>query len=414
MIAAAVVIGGILAVGGGLALWKYRAVQAAKLAPPPPEMPNSVVFTTVTTAKWQSTADLVGTALAKRSVTVRNEVAGRIEDIKFESGAIVEQGAVLLTFESSQERADLAAEEAAIKVAEADVKVADARIAWGDTNLRRMTQAVEGKVASESELDKARTDLDQYRAELERAKAAVVQAHARADQVRTLIDKKTIVAPFKARAGLRNIHPGQYLAEGSDVVMLQSIEDTINLDFAIPQEHLFRVHLGEKVMATSSLFGEEPFPITVVAVDAAANPSTRNVRVRGEVANPDQRLRPGMSVDIRVPIGGVEEYVVIPSMAVRRSSFGDHVFLIGPGSKPGDDEKTSRATQRFVTLGPSLGTQTIVLKGLAAGDTIAADGSFKLQDGAKVFPALAPGVKPAEPGQTGGEKQAGAESDSRK
>lgn len=400
--AAVVVLGGIVLVGGSLALWKHRGIQAAKHAPPMGEWPVSATVATAGTTKWQATADLVGTVIAKRSVTVENEVAGSIEDVRFDSGAIVEAGQVLLTLEASRERADLVSAEAAVKVAEAGVKVAETRIAWGEANLRRMSMAVEGKVATESDLDKARTDLDQYKAEMERAKAAVTQEKARADQVRVLIDKKTIKAPFKARAGLRNVHVGQYLAEGTQVVMLQSVEDTIYLDFAIPQEHLFRVNVGTVVTATSSVFGGKPVEIKVVAMDAAANPSTRNVRVRGEVANVNEVLRPGMSVDIRVPIGGEQEFVVVPTIAVRRASFGDHVFVVEPSTKEGDQPGTVRARQTLVTLGSAVGPDTIVLKGLNAGQVVAADGSFKLRDGAMVVsgpPGGSPGdKKPDSPG----------------
>lgn len=396
VMAAVLVLGGIAVVAGGLGLWKLRSIQKAAAAPQMHEFPEAVTFATATKARWQSTADLVGTVIAKRSVTVQNEVAGRIEDVKFESGGVVEEGQVLLTLEASQEKADLAAEEAAVKVAEASVKVAESRIAWGEANMRRISQAVEGKVASESELDKARTDLDQYRAELDRSKAEVTQAQARADQVRVILQKKTIRAPFRARAGLRNVHVGQYLAEGGEVVMLQSIEDTINLDFAIPQEHLSRAKVGEEVTATSALLGGQPVKIRVVAIDAAANPNTRNVRVRGEIDNRGERLRPGMSVDIRVPVGGEEEFVVVPSIAVRRASFGDHVFVIADSTKEGDQPGTKRATQRFVKLGAALGEQTIVLNGVQPGDVIAADGSFKLRDGAMVMPAPAPGEKAQE------------------
>jgi membrane fusion protein (multidrug efflux system) len=405
VIAAAVVLGSIALIAGGLAAWKARGIQAAKHAPPLPEWPETVTFATATTAKWQSTADLVGTVIAKRSITVQNEAAGRVESIGFESGAVVNEGHVLLTLDAAQERADLASEQAAVKVAEASVKVAESRIAWGEANMRRMSLAVEGKVASESELDKARTDLDQYRAELDRAKAEVTQAKARAAQVQVLIDKKTIKAPFKARAGLINLHVGQYLAEGSQFVMLQSVGDTINLDFAIPQEHLFRVKPGEEVTAASSVFGAEPVTIKVVAVDAAANPNTRNIRVRGEVADAKGVLRPGMSVDIRVPIGGEQDFVVIPSMAVRRASFGDHVFVVATSTKEGDPAGTLRATQRFVTLGPAIGPLTIVLKGVEKGETVAADGSFKLRDGVMVAPAQEgepEGSRPAEASHVGG------------
>ncbi len=398
VIAAGVVVGGLLLAGGSLALWKVSTIRKAAAAPKMGEYPTAVEFTKASTLQWQATADLVGTVIPKRSVTVKNEVAGSVEKVQFESGAVVDEGQVLLTLESSTERADLASTEASISVSEANVKVNQSQVAWGEVNLARMQKAVDGKVSPQADLDRAVADLNQYKAELEKAQAEVMQSRARAEQVRVAIQKKTIKAPFRARAGLRNIYAGQYLAEGAEVVMLMSVEDSIYLDFAIPQEHLFRVKIGENVMATSSAFGPSPEPIRVAAMDAVANPSTRNVRVRGEVANPNERLRPGMSVDIRVPIGDVETQVAVPTVAVRRASFGDHVFVIGPGKQEGDTPQTLRAAQRFITLGPAIGSQTVVVSGLNAGDQLAGDGAFKLRDGAMVMPAPPPGSAPAAPG----------------
>jgi membrane fusion protein (multidrug efflux system) len=201
----------------------------------------------------------------------------------------------------------------------------------------------------------------------------------------------TIAAPFRARAGMRTVHEGQYLAEGTDVVMLQELTDRIYLDFAVPQENAPRVVPGTTVMATGALLGPDPVKIEVVAVDAAVNNETRNLRVRAVVDNPRGALVPGMFVQVRVPTDAPVSRVVIPSTAVRRAPYGASVFVIGKDEKDG----SVRAKQRFVTLGPAVGNDVIVLEGLRSGERIAAAGSFKLRDGAMVMEAPlapAPGV----------------------
>jgi membrane fusion protein (multidrug efflux system) len=102
-----------------------------------------------------------------------------------------------------------------------------------------------------------------------------------------------------------------------------------------------------------------------------------------------------MAVDIEVPTELAKDYVVVPSTAIRRASFGDHVFVITPGDPGPDGHPSMVAHQRMVTLGPDLGGTVIVATGLQAGEKIAAAGSFKLHEGATVFPGAPPVASPA-------------------
>lgn len=395
----ALVLGGLLAIGGGLAYWKYRGIQAAMNAPPMPEMPESVRIVEARTIQYQPTARLSGTVIALESVIISNEVAGTVNEVLFESGASVEAGQVLVRLDTSTEEADLSAAEASHRVAEASIRTADSDLAWADANYRRMVTASEARVVPVADLDKSRTDFEGARARVDRAKAELEQAAARVAQVKTMIAKKVLKAPFKGTLGLRNVHPGQYLQEGTSIVGLQSDSDQIYLDFALPQEQAFRVKPGDVVMATSDIFGADPIRIEVVALDAVADADTRNIRVRSVVSNKDRKLRPGMFVDVSVPVGSAAEYVVVPVTAIRRASYGDHVFMAVPGEKP----EELRARQRFVKLGPIIGEDVIVNDGVKVGDRLASIGSFKLRENALLMPITGqPGQGGPSSGQAGG------------
>jgi membrane fusion protein (multidrug efflux system) len=390
LIAAMVLLGSLGAVGAVLAWVKFGGAGQAPQVSEPSEAVQTV---TARTVRWRPTADLVGTVIALRSVSVSNEIAGVVDEVRFDSGVEVQEGDVLLTLESSAERADLEAARATARVSDAAIRAAKASIALWESNVERLTKAVEMRAAAPADLDNARAQLDNGRAQLDRANAELDQARARVEQVEVQIRKKTVRAPFRARTGLRNIHPGQYLAEGSTIVSLQGIADEIYLDFAVSQEQLWRVRIGDRVTARSAALGSGEAVIEVAAIDATANPSTRNIRVRGKVDNRDGRLRPGMFIDVSVPIGAEREFVAVPATAVRRASFGDHVFRITQGETP----ETLRAHQAFIRLGPTVGSDVIVTEGLKAGEEIAAAGSFKLREGALVVrgKAEAPGEKQA-------------------
>ncbi len=420
IIAGVALITALVAVGGGLYLWKNRP------KPGPPggggPMAETVDFATAKGESWQPTGRLVGTVVPKRSINLANEIVGVITEVGFESGAIVEAGQVLIKFDDATERADLAAAlatqrlaAAAIEVAEADIRTAKTNVDWANANYDRYKSAPT-KSVSESDVDRARTDLEKAQSAVKRQEAALAQsraeadqAAARADQIKTTLSKKTLKAPFRALAGMRTIHPGQYLAEGTSIVLLNELTDDIYLDFAIPQEYTPLVIPGTNVTATSNILGRgkaNTVQIAVLSMDASVNPVTRNVRVRTIVPNKDHALKPGMFVDVEVPIGPTRPVVTLPTTAVRRAAYGDHVFMIDPtppppipGMPPAPPPPPGQmwAKMRLVTLGPSLGDRVIIASGIKEGDSVAAAGSFKLRDGAKVDQAAPkpPGNQPA-------------------
>lgn len=374
----------IAAVGGGLAAFKVRALSAD--AAQGWEPAESVQVVAAREVSWRPTADLVGTVVSLRSVEVQNELAGVVREVRFESGAIVEAGGVLLTLDDTVEQADLAAAEASVRVAEASVESADARLRLAQAELRRVQEIAQARIASEIDLDRARSELDRATADKTRAAAEVDQARARVAQVQARLAKLTLRAPFRGRTGLRYVHEGQYLKDGTTIVALEEVAERIYLDFAIPQDHAPRVQPGASVMASAPVLGPAPVRIEVAAVDAAVDNGTRNIRVRAVLDNPGGVLRPGMFIQLRVPVSDPRPYVVVPATAVRRSSYADQLFVVVPGDAP----EQLRAKQRFVTLGPTIGDDVIVLEGVRAGEQVAATGSFKLRDGALVMPAAPP------------------------
>lgn len=416
-IAGVATLAGLVVVGGAVAAWKYRQMHApnpmAGMVPP-----QFVTAAEVKTIPWQPRSRLVGTVVAVRNVALANEVVGVVTDVGFESGAVVEPGHVLVTLNSETEKADLAAAQAALRLAESSIRVSEAEIKMSESehelaksSLKRYESAVTASSVSQADLDRVKSEVARTSAALERSNSAMAKARAERDQaaarvaqIETVIAKKTLKAPFKARAGMRTVHPGQYLAEGTTIVSLTELTDDIYLDFAVPQEQAARVSPGMVVSAKSEMLGTDEAKITVVSIDATVNPVTRNVRVRSSVPNPGHKLKPGMFIDVEVPTEAAKPYVVVPATAVRRASFGDHVFVLapmdmskmppGPPPPPGAQQgpPPMTAAMRKVTLGANLGDSIIVLDGLKEGEKIAADGAFKLYEGAMVMEGPPPGA----------------------
>ena len=108
---------------------------------------------------WQATADLVGTVFAMRSVTVRNELAGVVRSVGFQSGGTVKEGQILLRQDETADRADLEAARAAVRIAEANIVQVDTQIKLADVELGRMNE-VQSRAVAQMDVDRARTKAD--------------------------------------------------------------------------------------------------------------------------------------------------------------------------------------------------------------------------------------------------------------
>lgn len=340
-------IGALLAAAVSLGAWKYSAVRGAEAASANQPEPTETVAAAVATARpHQETASAIGTVLAPRSITLRNEVTGTVHFASLQPGQVVNAGAVLVALDVSVETAELRAQEAQARLAQ--------------TSYERVDRMTSRGAASAMELDNARAERDVALAQVARTRA--------------IIARKTIRAPFRARVGMSDVHVGQFLESGTQLTTLQGVDGAIHVDFDVSQSVAAGMRRGEPVRVISGATAAE-IPARVVAVDARVDPSTRNAVVRAELPALADLPAPGSSVRVLIPVGPTRDAVVVPVSALRKGPGGDHVFVIA-AAKDGK----SRAQLRLVKAGPVLGDEIVIVDGLAVGERVASSGSFKLRD----------------------------------
>ena len=344
-------IGAILATGLALAAWKQASIKEAEAAAASQPEPVEMISTAVASAReHRQTTTSIGTVLALRSVELRNELPGTVRHVNLTPGQIVEPGTVLVQLDVSVEQAELKAQEAQAALAE--------------TVLGRVQRLFNERAEAQTALDRARAERDVALAQIARTKA--------------IIARKTIRAPFRARVGISDVHPGQYLQDGTVITTLQSVDDAAHVDFAVAQQVAAGLRRGETVAVQAS-GSATPIPARIVAVDARVDPTTRNAVVRARFAATAQAPSPGASVRVVVPVGPPSEAVVIPVNALRKGPAGDHVFVIAAGK-----DGRPRASVRPVQSGTVLGDEVLILSGLRSGEVVASSGSFKLRESALV------------------------------
>jgi len=135
-----------------------------------------------------------------------------------------------------------------------------------------------------------------------------------------------------------------------------------------------------------------PYPGKIALLDRAVDPQTGTIRVRLAFPNPDSRLKPGMSCNLRVRSNAGKQELLAPFKAVTEQMGEYFVYTV-----QGDT-----ARQRRVELGERLGGKVIVLGGLEAGERIVVEGIQKLREGTpvRVNPEGQAAATPAAPKQT--------------
>src|SRR6267378_4528490 len=335
----------VLAIGIALAGWKTASARAAAAAAAHQPEPIEVVTTAVAREEpHRATTTSIGTVLALRSITLRTELSGTVHAVSLVPGRIVDSGVVLVALDISVEQADLQAQAAQASLAA--------------TSLARLERLRQHGAVSEEEIDRARAERDIAQAQIARTQA--------------IIAKKTIRAPFRARVGIADVHPGQYLNEGTQLTTLQGVDGAAHVDFAVSQQVAAALRAGEAVQVVTTA-DSTPIVARIVAVDARVDPTTRTTTVRATILG--ATAAPGSSVRVFVPAGPVVNAVVIPVSALRRGPAGDHVFVV-----TADESGKMRAHERAVRSGPMLGDTIVILEGLKAGEQVAASGSFKLRE----------------------------------
>ncbi|AMV31177.1 Multidrug resistance protein MdtA precursor [Pirellula sp. SH-Sr6A] len=343
----------IAAVGGSVGLIVYmRHRMDSQPIQPPAESPEIVSFSKAEVVETRASATAIGTVLATQYIQLRTELVGTVSEVNFKPGETVRKDQVLVKLDTRVEDAQLESAKAALGIAQ--------------STYERSKQAWQAKAISELEF--------------EQANALLQQANAEVSRLEAIIAKKTLRAPFDAKAGLFDLQPGQYMPEGTVITMLQGTEAAVYVDFMMPQSVADYVRNGDVVQL---IHFDKPLPASIIAIDSQADKITRNVLARCLLKDPPESLQPNDSVKVEMAYGPLIPAVKIPYSALRSAPTGPYVFTTEPDEK---EPEKQRAKMRSVQPGRSIDGFVTILRGLEAGETVVSDGSFKIRPALWVMP----------------------------
>jgi membrane fusion protein (multidrug efflux system) len=424
--------------GGGIPLLLAAAAllpacgdgETAKGAAPAPE-PPAVVAVPVRKATVPLLSEYVARTEAENTVEVRARVEGVLLEQAFKEGTLVKEGDLLFRVDPAAWEAELAAARAALAKAEADlvlakqqvsVRAAEAALAQAKAGLGKARQdvarlkplAAEGAVPQQ-DLDAA-VSLEEvavadvaYREALlsnarfvetygvDAATAAVASAKSRVALAELDVGYCTIRSPLDGLAGIAMESVGDLVGRGDATVLVSvSSVDPMRANFSVPEAEYLRLRRkypderrgsGPEFRLVLADGSEYEHPGTFELADRAVNLRTGTLGVVASFPNPKALLREGQFARVRFSIEVATDAVLVPQRAVFDQQSTRAVYVVGEDGK---------AALRTLDLGPRVGADYVVLKGLEGGEKVVLEGIQKVRPGLPVRAADAPLT--AEPG----------------
>src|SRR6202042_2422333 len=324
----------------------------------------------------------LGTVTPVATVNVLPQLSGYVTAVAYKEGEDVTKGQFLVQIDPRQFQIDK-------QQAEAQLAKDQASLAQARSDLARYTQLNEQKSIAEQTFVDQKFTVQQDEASVEADRASIAQFDL--DLIYC-----HITAPVAGRVGLRLVDPGNYVTQSTSpgIVTITTMKPT-TVEFTVPQNSLGKVlerfNSGGKLAVTvyDSDNTAELATGTLYALGNQMATSTGTVMLRATFPNDDERLFPSEFVNVRLLVDILQNVALVPTPAVQSGAPGDYVYLVNA------DQSVS---VHKVTQGPSDGKNTVILSGLAAGQTVVTEGMDLWSDGPKI---KTPGRKWAGPAAAG-------------
>jgi multidrug efflux system membrane fusion protein len=309
----------------------------------------------------------IGSVVTNRTVGVKALIGGQLVKVAISRGQDVRKGQLL--FEIDPRPYQVALDQAQAQLARDEALVANAQ-----SNLKRYAVLVKEDYVTKEQYDQTKADADSLQATVQADRAAVENA-------RLNLSYCTITSPIDGRAGDVLVDEGNLVKANADtpLVIINSLEP-IDVSFSVPEQHLAEIRASQSgsrlpVTARVKMDHAQAMEGQLTFINNAVDTDTGTIMLRGTFANKDHFLWPGQFVDVSLTLGEQNNAVVVPNPAVVRGQEGLYVYVIKP-----DNTVESRP----VEVDRTVGRDTVIAKGLTAGERVVTDGQLRLVPGAKV------------------------------
>lgn len=279
---------------------------------------------------------LSGTLQARSRSMVATRIAGRVEEMRFNIGDVVEPDAVIAVLDGAEYQQAVEEARAELRVAEASLAENESMLAISERNFQRVSRLFGEDIASESELDAARADFETKEARVRVSESQVARAEAQLRAAEVRLSYATIRAVWPDGdtpriVGERFVDEGSTVAANGAIVSLLDIDALVTVVYVSERDYA-RLAIGQPARITSDSHAGEAFTGRIVRLAPEFREASRQARVEIELTNLGHRLRPGMFVRAEIELARSEGAVVIPREAIVQRRGMQGVFVVGEGS----------------------------------------------------------------------------------
>ena len=364
----------LLVVAGGWWWWSGKSDETKKGA--------SAVNVTVAPVQKQDIPNrvpLVGTVIAYESVGVKARIDSQVVDVMFKDGDFVQEGQTLFVLDDRTVKAQIAQYTATLSKEQA--QLANAQLQYSRAQQLRKTQVV------------AQAQVDEAHAAFEAQQALVSAAEANLENAQILLSYTQVKAPISGRTGTIGVTRGNNVKanDATPMVIINQISP-IRVQTAIAQRYYEAVRdalaRGEVEVTAQNKDSDTRISGKLEYVENSIDVASGTFSARAVFANEDEKLWPGMFVNVTVDLGMQMGALTVPAVAVQGDEGKHYIFTADP--------ETKKAVRKSVEIGMNNGDIATITSGLAEGENVIVDGILRVIDGAAIV-VSEPKSPPATP-----------------
>ena len=336
---------------------QQKATQAAGPAKRPP-VPVTVATVTQRTIPIQ--IKTIGNAEAYATITVKSQVAGQLVKVLFNEGDYVKKGQHIFQIDSRTYQEQ-------VKQAEGNLARDAANAANAEADARRFAELFKAGVV-------ARQECELKEAAAKALEASLASDRAAVDNARLMVEYCAIYSPIDGRTGNLLVKQGNLVKENDTALVTINQIHPIYVTFSVPQndfQEINRRYANTRLPVDALVNGQESRPIrgTLTFADNAVDPTTGTIKLKGTFENADNRLWPGLFVNVVLTVSQQTNAILVPSQAVQTGQNGQFVFVVKPDMT---------VDMRTVTVARAVGNEIALASGVSPGETVVTDGQSRL------------------------------------
>jgi multidrug efflux system membrane fusion protein len=308
----------------------------------------------------------IGTAEAYSAVSVKTMVNGQIVKVGFREGQDVKKGDLIFVI-------DPRSYEAALRTAEANLARNLALKENAEKDVQRYVYLIEKDLVPKQQFDQVVSNAA--------ALAAAVNAdNAVVENTRVQLSYCFIRSPIDGRTGTLFIKEGNVVKANDSTLVTINQVTPIYITFSVPEQYLagIRKYREARTLGVEAVIpGQEDQPArgALTFISNAVDNATGTIQLKGTFPNEDRRLWPGQFVNVMLTLATKPNAVIVPTSAVQTGQSGQYIFIVKPDLT---------VESRPVAAGETIGDETVIEKGVRAGESVVTDGQLRLVPGARV------------------------------